>query len=468
MKLFFVLLILFVAFIGTLLFFFRGYAKSPKALSNETAPTPPDWIKNAVIYEIFIRDFTPAGNISSLTQKLLQIKEMGVTVIWLMPIHPIGEIKRKGSVGSPYSVKDYYEISPDLGTKADFKIFVQEAHQLGLRVMLDWVGNHTSWDHVLMKSHPEYYKRDSSGSIIPPMQDWSDVAALDYSMPELRTYMAEAMLYWVKEFGIDGYRCDVAEMVPFDFWKTAFESIRAVRSDFCALAEGTTPELHLSGFNISYSWNLYEAIKKVFSGKEQPAYFDKLFESESKLFPKGSLRLRFMTNHDKQLEDGTLMEVFHNKDAIKAAGVLVFTVGGAESIRSVPLFYNGDEVLNARKLSLFEKAPILWNTALSEEFTNFYKTLATLRKKHPSLSSGKMTRVKTSSDETVYAFLREEGKDKMVVIINVTNRPFSGFVRLDPEKELHDAFTPERILPTKDGNLKLNLEEYEFRIFHYR
>ena len=178
-----------------------------------------DWVRDGVVYEIYPRAFSPQGNFNGITARLDDLKDLGVTILWLMPIHPIGQEKKKGTIGSPYAVRDYYGINPDYGTKDDLKKLISEAHRRGMKVIIDIVANHTSWDSVLMK-HPEFYKRDAKGNITYPY-DWFDIAALDYRSPELRRYMTDMLKYWVREFDLDGFRCDVAGEVPTDFWENA-------------------------------------------------------------------------------------------------------------------------------------------------------------------------------------------------------------------------------------------------------
>jgi glycosidase len=219
MRLTFALIILAVAFIGAFLFFLRGYARTPKPMGSSTAAPSPDWIKGAVIYEIFLRNFTPEGTFKAAQAKLADLKALGINTIWLMPIYPIGKEKRKGSLGSPYSVKDYLDINPEHGTKEDFKNFVKAAHELELKVVIDFVGNHTAWDCPLVKEHPEYYLKDKKGNITSPNPDWSDVAQLDYKNPAVRTYFANVLKTWLKDYNIDGFRFPLPKQFRQTFGK---------------------------------------------------------------------------------------------------------------------------------------------------------------------------------------------------------------------------------------------------------
>ncbi|MCS7014269.1 MAG: alpha-amylase family glycosyl hydrolase [Chloroherpetonaceae bacterium] len=465
MRLFFVLFILSVAFIGTILFFLRGYAKLPKALPNELAFPSPDWVKDAVIYEVFVRNFSAEGTFKALEAKLPELRDLGVSVIWLMPIHPIGALRRKGTLGSPYSVKDYFAIDSALGTKEDFKAFVTAAHQQGMKVIMDMVLNHTAWDNDLIKTKPEFYRRNKNGEIVSPNDDWTDVADLNFSNPELRQYLMSVMRYWITEYDVDGFRCDVAELIPTEFWAESIKELRRIKPSLLMLSEGTLPEHHTAGFDLTYSWTIYDAMTDILKGKKTAEWLGELLEREEKVFPKNSLRMRFNTNHDKNAYDGAPQEHFGSKAAAKLTAAIVFTIGGYGSIRSVPMLYNGDEVGNTKRISLFEKAPVDWNTPDAAEWRAFYKTLIALRKTEPALTSGTMTKLRTSNDEAVFAFERKHQTSRLVVVANFGKSAFNGFVKMEPNQTLIDVFDAERTLQTKDGNLRLTLEPVSFRIW---
>ncbi|NPV10576.1 MAG: family 10 glycosylhydrolase [Ignavibacteria bacterium] len=338
-----------------------------------------EWVKSGIIYEIFPRAFTKEGTFKALTKKLPQIKKLGVTTLWLMPIHPIGELKRKGTLGSPYSVKDYYEINPEYGTKEDFKNFVNEAHKLGFKVIIDEVLNHCSWDNELVKVHPEWFTKDQSGNLISPNSDWTDVVDFNYDNPELRAYMIEMLKYWVKEFDIDGFRFDVSELVPTDFWENARTELERIKPQFW-LSEGTLPEHHLKAFDMTYSWNIYDLFKPMLDGKISPQKILNTIKLENYTFPKNSLRMRFNENHDKV----RAAEIF-GYDGSFITAAIVFAING------VPLVHAGQEVGEKRFSSLFEKTEINWPDNLdANEHFSFFKKLIELRKRNPFLSLGKI------------------------------------------------------------------------------
>src|SRR5215213_6336096 len=221
--------------------------------SKETARVSPDWVKDAVIYEIFPRQFSQKGDFNSITADLDRLKILGVTVLWLMPVHPVGKLKAKGTIGSPYAVRDYYAINPDYGTADDLKRLINEAHERGMKVIIDIVANHTAWDSVMMKTR-SFYTQNEKGEIIPPVPDWADVADLNYNNPELRKYMIEMLKSWIRDYALDGFRCDVAGFVPTDFWEQARAEVDKIKPDTIWLAEWESPDLLVKAFDLDYSW----------------------------------------------------------------------------------------------------------------------------------------------------------------------------------------------------------------------
>ena len=282
--------------------------------------THPEWSKNASIYQLNTRQFSEEGTFKAAQKQLPRLKELGVDIIWLMPIHAIGEKNRKGSLGSPYSVKDYYSVNPEFGTLQDLKDFVSEAHQQGMYVILDWVANHTAWDNELVTKHPDWYDRDYKGDFRPtPWWDWSDIIDLDYSKPEVRKYMTEALKYWVKEANIDGYRCDVAGMVPIEFWNNVRKELDAIKPVFM-LAEWESRDLHAEAFDMTYAWSWNEAVHKICKGQADVNALYIYYSWNESAFPDNSLRMTFVSNHDKNAWEGTMYEQFG--DGLEAAIVL--------------------------------------------------------------------------------------------------------------------------------------------------
>jgi glycosidase len=377
-----------------------------KMEARENAP----WVKNAVIYEVYLRSFSPEGTFAGLQARLPELKDLGVTVIWLMPIHPVGKEKRKGSLGSPYSIKDYYGINPEFGTLQDFKKLVDAVHVAGMKIIIDLVANHTAWDNELLRKHPEWYTRDTKGNVIAPVADWSDVADLNYDNADLRRYMLDMMIYWVRDIGIDGYRCDVAEMVPLDFWETARTELDKIKP-VLMLAEGEDPALHVRTFDLTYSWNIYKSLVAI-SREGKPASLIKdALQSEKLSFPQNSLRLRFTCNHDENAWRAPAIELFGSQGA-KAVAVLAYCLPG------VPLMYNGQEVGYATPLPLFEKVAINWQQD-RYGMRNFYRDLLRLRRGTPALLEGRLEMLQTGATGSVVAFYRQKGKERVLVAVNL-------------------------------------------------
>jgi cyclomaltodextrinase len=424
-----------------------------------------DWVKDAVVYEVYLRSFSKEGTFAGLEKRVPELKQLGVTVIYLMPIHPIGLKNRKGTLGSPYAVQDYYAINPEYGSLKDFKKLLATVHKNGMKLIIDLAANHTSWDSRLMKEHPEWFTRDSMGEIVSPNADWTDVAQLDYTKPDLRKYMIEMMRWWVKDIGIDGFRCDVAELVPTDFWEAARKQLNRIKP-LMMISEGSMPEHHVRAFDITYSWNIYQALDVVLKGMRPATFLDDIFKTESLQFPVGSLRLRFTSNHDKNAVDSPAVVKF-GPDGATLAAVLVNTVPG------VPMIYNGEEVANERPLSLFNKVDIDWSAGGG--LRKLYATLFKLRRDHKALSRGEMIRLVSNYDQSVYAFIRSAGSDKVLVVLNLSTEPRFTSIRVPLEnifpgrkrvamKEVFSG-TDAEISAATGEQLVLALEPYEFRVF---
>ena len=390
-----------------------------QSLAKDPARPTRDWVRDGVIYEIYPRAFSSQGNFNGITARLDDLKDLGVTILWLMPIHPIGQEKKKGTIGSPYAVRDYYGINPDYGTKEDFKRLVAEAHRRDLKVIIDIVANHTSWDSVLMK-HPEFYVHDAQGHITYP-HDWSDVAELNYDNPELRRYMTDMLKYWLREFDLDGFRCDVAEEVPTDFWENARAELDQLKPDIVMLAEGHKAELLRKAFDFDYSWPLHSSLTNALQGRGSVADLRDEWEKEFIAWPRGAVHMRFSDNHDERRAIARFGE-----PAALAASALMFTLDG------VPLLYNGMEVGDTTESgapALFEKLPVFWPIAERRpEFPRFYRQIIELRKSSTALRRGSLEWLRTSDESRVLSFVRRSTGEDVLVAINLSNRPFSGTI----------------------------------------
>lgn len=396
-------------------------AQEQQTLGDKTARRSAPWVKSGVIYEIYPRAFSKEGTFAGIEAKLPELKDLGVTILWLMPIHPVGLEHRKGTLGSSYSVRDYYGVNSEYGTLDDFKRLVASAHKLGLKVIIDMVANHTSWDSKLLRQHPDWFTKDSTGRVVAPVADWSDVADLDYSKPGLRDYMIQMLEYWVRDVGIDGYRCDVAEMVPTDFWNEARAALDRIKPVFM-LSEGQYPEHHLKAFDATYSWTFYQLLAPLMQGTRSVAALDSILASEAKHYPKGSIRMRFSSNHDENAWDNPDVVKF-GVDGAKLAAVAANTFPG------MPLLYNGQEAGSDAKLGLFEKHEVNWTA--HPEFRALYQALFRLRKDHPALASdGAMKPLAVPGKKQLYAFLRTKGKETLAVVWNFASHADSALVAL--------------------------------------
>ncbi|HXR04985.1 MAG TPA: alpha-amylase family glycosyl hydrolase [Verrucomicrobiae bacterium] len=426
-------------------------------VSRQPARTSPAWLREGVIYEIFPRDFSPAGNLNGVTARLDELQSLGVNILWVMPIHPIGEKARKGEFGSPYSVRDYYAVDPNYGTLDDFKKLVAGAHQRGMKVIMDLVANHTAWDSVLMQ-HPEFYKQDASGKPMPPVPEWTDVAGLNYANPQLREYMITMMQYWVRTCDIDGFRCDVAYMVPTDFWVQARTALEKIKPDIMLLAEAGKPELLVNAFDLDYDWPLLSTLNDVLIRGAPASDLEATWEKSRREFPLGALHLRISDNHD----EARAVARYGVRGAL-AASALMFTLDG------VPLLYNGMEVGDATESgdpALFDKLTIFWQPKERPPLRKIYRGLIDLRKQYPCFENDRVTWLQNSDENDVVTFMRADDQDEFVVVINLSNRPVAGRVELKDDK----GFQPVRIAGLPDGNTDglpaFRLNGFEWRIYH--
>ena len=431
--------------------------------SNPYEPAPyvkikhPEWTKNAVIYQINTRQFTEEGTLTAAEAHLPRLKDLGVDILWLMPIHEIGDKHRKGSLGSPYAVKDYYSVNTHLGTLADLKHFVTAAHEQGMYVILDWVANHTAWDSNLVTEHPEWYARDWKGDFCPtPWWDWPDIIDLDYQHSALREYMTTAMKYWVSEVDIDGYRCDVAGFVPTDFWNNVRRELDAIKPVFM-LAEWESRDLHAEAFDMTYAWSWNEAVHRIAMHQANLNGLFVFYSWNQKAFPEDGMRMTFVSNHDKNAWEGTEFEQFG--DGLKTAMVLSVIGEG------MPLVYNGQEAGNFKRLEFFERDPIEWRSHPNGEL---YKSLFALKKDNTALWNARwgarMISVPNSAPLEVLSFVRQNERDKVFAVLNFSAQR----QRVAFQERLYcgkyvDYFA-ER--PVELGeSFRLTLEPWDYRVF---
>jgi glycosidase len=383
---------------------------------------------------------------------------LGVNVIWLMPIHPTGKEKQKGSLGSPYAVRNYDAVNPEFGTPAEFKQLIAAAHERGLKVFIDIVANHTAWDSNLISKHPEWYTHDAAGKIIPPNPDWVDVADLDYSKPALRKYMSEMMVRWLRDYGVDGFRCDYASGVPTDFWESLRPDLDRVRPGLAFLAESDDPELLESAFDIDYAWDFYHAMSDALAGRKPASFVREVWEKAEAKYPRGALRLRFSDNHDQLRTTGQA-----GLPAALAASAIMFTLDG------VPLLYNGMEVgdtVESAAPALFDRAPIQWEmTERRPQVAPFYRALAALRSAHPAFTQGAVRWLGNGDESRILSFERTAAGESLVVVANLSGSAYAGEVKV---VGAYTDITPEaaRIGGTPSATLPaVTLTPWEFRVF---
>ena len=384
-----------------------GIIDRDKSYNGFKSIESPDWAHSAIIYEVYLRAFSKEGDIVSLTKKIPELKDLGINVIWLMPIHLIGHLKRKGPLGSPYSIRDYFRINSEYGTKEDFTNLVSECHANNIKILLDFVANHASNDHIEVKNHPDWFKRDEAGNFTRQIAGWSDVIDLNYENPELRLYMKEVAQFWVKNFDIDGYRCDVAGLVPQDFWIELNQDLKKIKNDFMLIAEWEDPEMHIQSFNVTYDWVLYYKLEELHNGLTKAQEIVDLVLERKERFPQNSLRLRFLENHDQ----ARAIYKFGTR-SYRPYAAFIFTIEG------IPMIYNGQEVGDPKHLTLFDKNPINWKIRGANEFKRLYKILIQLRMENEVLSNGSMFKIENNNPQHIASYGRTLNGKHAIIILN--------------------------------------------------
>lgn len=418
-------------------------------------PVAPDWAKNSTIYEVNIRQFSKEGTFKSFQQHLPRLKELGVDILWLMPINPIGKLNRKGTLGSYYSVKDYVDINPEFGTKEDFKTLVDEIHNQGMHVIIDWVANHTAWDNKWVKTNPEFYTKDSSGNFVPPVPDWSDVIDLNYDNKELWKEMISALKYWVSEFDIDGYRCDVAGMVPIEFWNEVRTELDKIKPVFM-LAEWDTPEMHKFAFDMTYDWDLHKIFNGVYAKERNSSDIIKHILNDQKKYPDYAYRMQFTSNHDENSWNGTEYERLGK--AAEVFAVLTYVIPG------MPLIYNGQEIGFNKRLEFFEKDSIIWK---ENKFEKLYKNLNELKEKNKALwagiESGSIDFINNNND--ILIIRRSKENKEVIGFFNLTEKEIEANIRLEKASGVYISFNNDQQIEL-NGNFQLKLKPWSYIIFY--
>ncbi|HYC86874.1 MAG TPA: alpha-amylase family glycosyl hydrolase [Chryseosolibacter sp.] len=363
---------------------------------------------DVVMYEVNVRALSAQGNFQGVIDKLDHIKALGFNTIWLMPIHPVGEERSAGGLGSPYSVKDYLKVNPEFGDLRKLRDLVQAAHERGMAVIIDWVANHTAWDNSWM-ANKSWYVTDANGNvIIPPGTNWQDVAELNYNNADMRKAMIHAMKYWVLEANIDGFRCDAVDFVPSDFWKQAIDTLKKIPDrKLILLAEGGKAENFTAGFQMNYAWDFYNNLKSVYKGGGAASIFT-THENEYKAIPAGAVKLRYTTNHDESAWEATPVEIFGSRSAALSASVITIFTSAA------PLIYSSQEVGRHQKLAFFTNDPIDW--AENPDMVAEYSRLLKLYNASDAFRKGTL---KSYADADVAVFTKTLGSAAYLVAVNV-------------------------------------------------
>jgi glycosidase len=421
--------------------------------ANTLPPVSDKMMENAVIYEANIRQYSSEGTFNAFVKDIPQLKKLGVKILWIMPIHPIGVEKRKEGLGSYYSVKDYRGVNPEFGNLQDFKNLVKKAHDNGMYVILDWVANHTAWDHAWVKNHPDYYATDKEGKMISPF-DWTDVVKLNYSNPEMRKAMVADMSYWLKTANIDGFRCDVAMEVPVDFWDNAFAELGKIKPIF-KLMEAEQPDLMQKSFDMSYGWDFHHIMNDVAQGKKTVKDIDNYMIEHPKKYAKDDFSMLFTSNHDENSWNGSEYE--RMGDAVEPFAALTYLMPG------MPLIYNGQEYDFEKRLKFFVKDELTHNKG---KMFRVYEKLSALKNSNVALNGSKnpasYSRLVTSTDEQVLAFSREKSGKTVIYVANLTkgNQAFTVAI----EGTYLDYMTGKKVTFKKSDKLEYKPWEYHILV----
>jgi len=442
----------FPLFIALLLLAAIGCTDKPQ--TPAVADTYPEKAASATIYEVNIRQYSREGTFNAFAKDLPRLKELGVDILWMMPVTPIGVKNRKEPLGSYYSVRDYRDVNPEFGTKEDFKNLVQKAHEMGFDVIVDWVPNHTAWDNKWITEHPEYYAKDSAGNIMHEA-DWTDIALLDHRNENLRREMIDAMKYWVTEFDIDGFRCDHAgHEIPLYFWEEVRRELDPIK-DLFFLAEWEGARMHLV-FDGTYAWELLHMTEDAAMGKRTADDIASWIDRDMKEYGREPFRMTIVTNHDENSWQGTMFEKFG--EGHKTFAAFIFTAYG------IPMIYNGQEVGLAKRLKFFEKDSIDWSDPL--QLQPLYRQLTALKKSNPALWAGKYggQTFRINEGPHVYAFRRSKDTNTVIGVMNFTGQPRTlTLTDASAEGTYKDYFTGESY--TLSASAPVQLKPWQYLVF---
>lgn len=392
-----------------------GEAKAAEESTDSGMRYQAEWTKDAVIYEVNVRQYTEEGTFKAFSEHLQTLKDMGINVLWFMPIHPISETNRSGTLGSYYSITDYRDVNPEFGTAEDFKALVDEAHAMGFHVMMDWVANHTGWDCAWISEHPEWYTQDSSGNIISPEgMGWPDVADLNYDSEELRAEMIECMKYWVQEYDIDGFRCDYATGVPQDFWEDARTALEELKPVYMLAEDELVEGLLEKAFDCNYNWNLYDSMREVARDAKKANTLKIYIPTD---LPDGAYTLNFMDNHDKNSYEHTIMEAY-GAEPMETMFSFLYMIPG------VPMIYTGDEIGLDHAIAFMEKDAVDWESS-EYDYRALLSELGQIKSGNPALYNGNyggQINYYDLDNKNILCFYREKDGNTVKCLFNLSKR----------------------------------------------
>lgn len=425
-----------------------------------------EWTKDAIVYEVNVRQYTEEGTFNAFSEHLQTLKDMGINTLWFMPIHPISETNRSGVLGSYYSITDYCAVNPEFGTAEDFKALVDKAHDMGFKIMLDWVANHTGWDSAWIDEHPEWYTQNSAGEIISPEgMGWPDVADLNYDNMEMRAEMIECMKYWVREYDIDGFRCDYATGVPLEFWEEARREIETIKPVYMLAEDHLVEDLLNEAFDMNYNWNLYDAMREVARDVKKANVLKIYIPTD---FPDGTYTLNFMDNHDKNSWEHTIMGAF-GPEPMVAMFSFMYTIPGA------PLIYSGDEIGLDHAIAFMERDPIDWESS-EYDYRELLGELGNIKSANPALHNGNYGGEIVYYDldnKNIISFYRQVEGNTVKCIFNLSKREqtidVSSVVEGNETVLLHSTSATEIFMedhPVSEENLsgEITMKPWEFWI----
>ena len=413
----------------------------------------PPWVEGRTMYEVNLRQYSKGGTFKEFEQHLPRLKDLGVGILWFMPIYPVGYKNRKGSLGSYYSISNYKAINPEFGTFDEFRDLVEKVHAHGMKLILDWVANHTAWDHHWTKDHPDFYKKDNEGNFKAPFPEWEDVIHLDYGNPDLWDEMIGDMIFWLKEADVDGFRCDMAHLVPTLFWNKARRELNRIKPVFM-LAESENHDLLEYAFDALYNWKLLHAMNDLADRRRNARSLMKVVFSEHVHLPDGASTLNFTSNHDENSWQGSAIERLHYY--LEPLTILTFLIPG------LPLIYSGQEAGNYRRLKFFDKDQIDWK---SDKMTHFYHVLTRLRSEFGGGNYEDIffERVINDAEEHIASFSVSSNSKSILAMLNLSGESQHFFIKCDQVGEnWKDVFNNEYI--QFECTKPIHLDPYSYRV----